>query len=203
MPATFERQKVLIPPGKPQLQQFDAKGCTVVVQTPREHAIQVTRHWNDEKGTSEICECDVPCRTQRTDTFVSGLVWVSESVWEQRLIKLTDQAVSTIDRLTAMKSDAVPSWKGLGLFLRRHGDRNNGRVTVEYRHWSNSVPEGFDVAYAVQVVTGIAVVFFGAPLSEPSVPNADQVVTPARARADKPRVSKGCGNCHKPKHPLQ
>jgi len=198
----FRSQTILIPPGKPQLVEIGPAGAIVVIQTPHADAIEITRHWNESTSMSEVCQCDSPCRTARTDVFVSALVWVSESTWEQRLLVLSEMAVRQINRITQMRPE-IPCWRGLGLRLCRHGDRHNGRVTVEYRHYNNGVPAGFAVGMAVEAVTGISVMFFGTPMQEPSVPNTDQVVTPARARADKPRVSKGCGNCHKPKDVLE
>jgi len=103
---------------------------------------------------------------------------------------VTDSGLAQIWRLVRTKT-ATKDFRGAGLAVRRHGDRNNGRVLCEWLHHNKDIPAGFDVPHAVLVVTGISPDFFGDVVGDPVVPNSDHVVTPARAMLDKPRVPLG------------
>jgi hypothetical protein len=186
----FGDQTIIIPPGKPRIVQLTPRPITLIIQTPATHAVAVVRHWSDEKKGTEVCRCSSPCATSRQDTFVSALEWVGPMTWEQHLWAMSDAALAQIWRLVRMKTQ-TSDFRGAGLAVRRHGDRANGRVLVEWLHHNKDIPPGFDVAHAVLVCTGIAADFFGDVVGEPIVPNIDQVITPIRARADKPRVPLG------------
>lgn len=186
----FGDQTIIIPPGKPRLVQLTPRPITLIIQTPATHAVAIVRHWNDEKKATEVCRCQPACCSARQDTFVSALEWVGPMTWEQRLWAMTDSALAQIWRLVRTKT-ATKDFRGAGLAVRRHGDRNNGRVLCEWLHHNKDIPPGFDVPYAVLVCTGIAPDFFGQVVGEPVVPNSDQIVTPARAMLTKPKVALG------------
>lgn len=199
MPQTPEASpQVIVPPGKPHLIALDSNPKELIIQTPARKLVSIQRHWNKESNTTEVCRCNPLCPSSRTDTFASVLEWVGPLTYEQRIWCASEQAMAMLWRLAFLKG-LGKEVQGMRIRARRHGDRQNGRVLVEYLGNVHIKSEGFDVPYAVLKTLGIAEDFFGTVPMEPTVPNVDQVVTPARARTEKPRVSKGCGNCHKPK----
>lgn len=192
----FFGQTVIVPPGKPRLVQLSHLPITLIIQTPVLGSVAVVRHWCEEKKATELCRCSPPCATSRNDTFVSVLEWIGPLTWEQHLWAMTDSALAQIWRLLQTKN-LGRDFKGVGVGVRRCGDRHNGRVLCEWLHFNSGVPTGFDVHHAVLSLTGIATEFFGQPDTEPVVPNADQVTPPARSRKDlspagsKPRIPLG------------
>jgi len=194
--------KVILLPGKPRFVQLGSKDKELIIQTNPMSAVSLVRHYNPNKPGTELCQCDGPCSSQREDTFVSALEWVGPMTYEQRLWCISEAALAELWRHVKANTDSL-EWKGVNLKARRTGPAANARVCLTWLQKFKTVPEGFDVPWAVLKATGIATAFFKFPPVVPDQPNADQVVTPARARADKPRVSKGCGNCHKRKEVLE
>jgi hypothetical protein len=195
-------QQVIIPPGKPRLLHLDATPKEIVVQSSVLRMKSVQRHFNPLTHRTEVCKCDPLCPSSRLDTFASVLEWIGPLVWEQKMWSITEGALAYLFRLAILKRQSKEIG-GMRLSVRRQGQSDNSRVVVDYLGDVLLKSNGFDVGYAVQKITGISIEFFQGIATEPEVPNADQVVTPIRARLSqsldarealrngKPRVDKG------------
>jgi len=188
--ASMSDHKILIPDGRPRLVQLDRHKKPLIIQSNRTEVVTVDRHWNQQTGHLETCHCNPKCPSWRVENFVSALEWVGPLTWEQRLWSISDTAMAQLNRLVQIKTSSK-DLIGAGVNASRTGDRVNGRVVIEWLHHSPNVPRGFDVPYAVLKSTGVAADFFGGLPDGPDVPNVDQVVTPIRARTDKPHVPLG------------
>jgi len=188
--AKFGDQTVIIPPGRPRLVSLSPHPVTIIIQTDASGCRSVQRHWRTPGGGTELCQCNPRCQTSRHDTFMSALEWVGPLTWEQRLLCLSDAGLAQLWRL-AITRTVRKDFRGIGVTARRHGDRSNGRVLLEWKHHSNGVPAGFDVPTAILLVTGISTDFFEEVAETPSAPNVDQVVIPIRSGQDKPHVALG------------
>jgi len=188
--AKFGDQTVIIPPGKPRLVSLSSHPTTLIIQTDASGCRSVQRHWRNPGGGTELCQCSPLCPSSRLDTFMSVLEWIGPLTWEQRLLCLSDSGLAQLWRLAVTRT-VRKDFRGIGLIVRRHGDRQNGRVLLEFKHHSNGVPPGFDVPTAILLATHIATDFFSEVVSSPSAPNVDQTILPIRARADKPHVALG------------
>jgi len=183
-------QTTIIPPGKPRFIELTPQEKHLIIQTNPISAVTLHRHYDPQKPGTTLCQCDPVCESHREDTFVSALEWIGPLTWEQRLWCISEQALAELWRFVKMKTGSL-EWRGVELGARRTGLTRNARVCLTWRMVHTSVPEGFNVPWAVLKSTGIATDFFGRVSVVPEVPNGDQVIPPARSRSDKPRVQLG------------
>jgi len=192
---------IIIPPGKPRLLQIEPAFKTIVIQTPTAKMVRLRRHWVPEIRRRELCQCDPLCPTSADDAWASVLEWVGPLTWEQKIWSIPEGALATLFRVAILKQQSKEV-SGLKLAVRRNGSQDNSRILIDYLGAGKCKSQGFDLHAAVQHITQISVSFFGAVLTEPEVPNADQVVTPIRARIGQmPRGESGSSN-GKPRLPL-
>jgi len=168
----------------------------LVTSTPVER-IQVRRHWNKERGCTEVCTCEPSCDSMREDYFTGALLFIpggqeGEQVFEQVVLHCTEQTVrSAYTSMRTHRDDG--DLAGAILCLQRVGG-GSGRVCVVSTSRSvltDNRPR-IDVAGVVASRLRITTDFFGMKFDEAKEPaSANNVIPPARSRDDKPRVPKG------------
>lgn len=173
-----------------------------IITSPLAHRIQVTRHWNIEHGVTEVCQCQPACATSREDYFTGALQAQGQGtdgakLWEPVVLHLTEQTVRSIYLLMRSRNDDG-DLQGNMVSLERQGTRANDRVVCRdvQRGRITSATPMIDVAQVVLFRLRITTDFFGQKLldddaASPQSVNVEQVIPPARARNDKPRVAKG------------
>jgi len=150
----------------------------------------VPRHYNPNKPGTEYCGCEPRCESFREDTFVSALEWIGPLTYEQRVLVLSESALADLWRYVKVRTSSL-EWRGVEIEARRAGAHRNSRVCLQWRQKHETCPNGFDMPWAVLKLTDIPVKFFTNPHVTPDVPNDGIMVTPIRARADKPHVPLG------------
>jgi len=161
--------------------------------------IQVRRHWNKDRGCTEVCTCEPACDSMREDYFTGALLFLpggeeGEQVMEQVVLHCTEQTVrSAYNVLRTHRDDG--DLAGAILCLQRVGG-GSGRVCVVSTSrgvLTDSRPK-IDVAGVVAARLRITTDFFGMRFDEAEEPaSSNNVIPPARSRSDKPRVEKGKG----------
>jgi len=169
-----------------------------VILDDLEQVVQVGRHYKD--GRTSPCDCPEPCGSFRQDYFMRALRLATIDPtgchhWEPVVFHLTDQAIRTIET-TIQTKGIIGGLAGTRARFNRIGSSANGRIQVREvdraiikSEVSISVPtvltlrrvEGFHPLYTQSVID----------LAGRESINAEQVMTPARARSDKPRLPKG------------
>jgi len=192
---------IIIPPGKPRLLQLEATPKTIVIQTPTSKMVRLRRHWDETIRRRVLCECDPLCPTSADDAWASVLEWVGPLTWEQKIWSIPEGAMAQLFRVAILKQQ-TKEMSGLKLAVRRNGSHDNSRVIIDYLGAGICKSQGFDLHSAVQHITQISVSFFGQVLTEPEVPNADQVVNPIRARIGAMPTGESRSSNGKPRLPL-
>jgi len=175
--------RTTLPP--PLLTAMPAKQICLLTSRETE-LIRIRKHWDVNLSATVPCQCEPRCHSSREECYAAGLLWIGNNEWEERLVRLTEQAESSLRLVMAQKSK--PNfYRGAWFAMQRSGGSEHSRVIIDWRGWITEPPDPFDVGYAVQKRLGISAQFFG-------VESTDQVVTPARARTDtskKPRMPLG------------
>jgi len=182
--------KLIIPPGRPRFLELTAQPKHIIIQTNPMSAIVLSRHYDDASERTVYCDCDPHCSSWREDTFVSAMEWIGPLTFEQRVLVISDAALQDLWRFVKLRTNSL-EWAGVELEARRTGSHRNARVCFQWRQKHASVPTGFDMPWAVMKLTNIPVKFFNHPHVAPEVPNDGIMVTPIRARADKPHIPLG------------
>lgn len=174
-----------------------------------EKRIQVRRHWNRERGVTEPCQCEPICHSGREDYFSPALQLMSgpnpeERLWEPVVLHTTETTIRGA-YIKMRSGNDNGDLMGMLITLQRVGG-GNGRVAISgsMRCPVSELWPRIDVGRVLLDRLGVSADFFGRRFDDLDVPalveprldesppiNADQVVTPARSRSDKPRVGKG------------
>jgi len=168
----------------------------IVLQEARE-VISLARHWDEARKATVLCDCKQPCSTARVDYFISGLQWYAPQMWEQVVLHFTEGGWIALGAgCQKMQLEMKGIW---GKWYRRNATANAPQIVeVVGKSGASHVP--VDLGYALTKRLGIASDFFGkndTPLTLGDVRGVHGKAGSLRPRTDKPRVSKGCGNCHK------
>jgi len=183
----------------------------VITAGPEGHR-EIARHWDTALGVTVVCDCQGLCETKRIDHFISGLSWFAPETWEQVVLHFTDLAWTTLHNLLQVHNLSL---KGAhGTWQRRSG-AHNAPVSIKLIGNPNVTHPPVDIGYVLQRRLGLATDFFGtanalspiaeagveagvsAPASLADIRGANGKAGSMKPRSEKPRVSKGCGKCHK------
>jgi len=163
-----------------------------ILMGEKESCVEVVRHWKD--GQTVPCDCEGPCPTARNDWFAPALLLhhvTSDTTrwWEPVVLHMTDDAVRRLEAAVQI-AGVMPGLTGLMFRLGREGSSKQSRIIV-----TEVSKIGHPPTYHTSVGTVLAMrrVAGYTPLfqSRPGPAEEDQVIPPARSRADKPRVPKG------------
>jgi len=188
--STSERDRIICVPQPYRVARPDSRIRTWILLDDEAGAgVQLDRHWSVERGATELCSCVPRCNTHRVDVFLPALQMVSEVAsaghpqrsWEPVILHITEMVSRDLLVKLRLQNDAG-SLKGcLVRLVRAEARMANGR-TVVHECKRITLPDHPQI--------DVATVLVARRINLPQV-NSDQVVTPARAREDKPRVPKG------------
>jgi len=168
-----------------------------IVLCEAENAIHLKRHWDEPTNRTIICTCEPVCGSSRIDWFAPGLLWYAPQMWEQVILHFAE--VAWIHLLAECRKAGEPLKGVWGQWKRASMAKNAGTI-IKIMKKSGCTHVPVDLGYALQRRLGISADFFPAVASAPGlaeVKEADQVAGSVKPRSAKPRVSKGCGPCHK------
>lgn len=191
--STAERDRIIEVPSPYRVSRPDNKIRTwILLDDDKGQAVMLDRHWSNERGCTEGCDCQPRCQTHRVDLFVPSLQLVSEvngvgqfqRSWEPVILHITELVARDLIVRLRLQNDEGSIRGVLVRLARAEARQANGRVIVhECKRCRLPDAPLFDVTTILSVrrITG--------------PPNSDQVVTPARARRDlKPRLPLGKHN---------
>jgi len=183
----------------------------VILSGPEGHR-EIARHWDKDLKVTVPCNCQGLCETKRIDHFIAGLLWFAPETWQQVVLHFTDVGWATLHSLLQVHNLTL---KGAHGTWQRRSSAPNAGVNIKLLGNPNVTHPPVDIGYVLQRRLGLSIDFFGgdnhlngvvdSPVSPPSdVPlsladlrGAKGKAGSGRPRSEKPRVSKGCGACHK------
>jgi len=183
----------------------------IVLAGPEGHR-EIARHWDANLNATVPCSCQGMCETRRLDHFISGLTWFAPQTWEQTVLHFTDLGWSILHNLLQVKNLSL---KGAWGTWQRRSANKNGPVCIKLLGNPNVQHQPVDIGYVLQRRLGLTTDFFGGdnhlgaveelapaptddtPLSLADVRGLTGKAGSSKPRSAKPRVSKGCGPCHK------
>lgn len=158
--------------------------------------VSLRRHWSEMDHRTEVCPCVPPCPSSRLDWFSCGLMWHSPHVWEEVVLAFPEQAY--ISLLNGMQAKGLTDQQILARWQRRGSGPNAPVIVNVLGPAGNGIEVAFDVGYVLVQRTGISGDFFEEWRKTGTAPSLAEVKGHAkRERSSKPRVSKGCGPCHR------
>jgi len=183
----------------------------IILSGPDGHK-EIARHWDKGINATVPCKCQTMCETRRLDHFISGLTWFAPQTWEQTVLHFTDLGWSVLHNLLQVKGLSL---KGAWGSWQRRSASNNSPIVINLKGNSGVVHDPVDIGYVLQRRLGLSLDFFGSdnhldpvvetrpaasddtPVSLAALRGAIGKAGSMKPRSEKPRVSKGCGACHK------
>jgi len=166
----------------------------IMLQETDRQPVRIVRHWSQERGCTEPCHCDPACGTAREDVFWPALLLVQTDdagvrSWEPVVLHLTTTTEREILTKLRLGSDSG-SLAGVMVKIRRlQGGRGRSAV-LEVVRVSRPPAADVDVPSTLRR-RRVDVADVMIESTSAIIPEDEQVVTPARARSDKPRVPLG------------